>query len=257
MHPSTPLTLFTIPCFSGAPWNTTALAAGHPGPVRTMRLPEALDNIEDYANAVAASVGEEEHYALVGDSFGAIIALALAVRRPQGLRALVMSGGFAANPVDDPLTRLQAATARFLPGPLYRQIVLRLHARALASPHDATGEVPWSLARSRQLFLDATPHASYVARVRAAFAADYRARLPRVNVPTLILTPGHDTLIGADAVKVLRAGIPQAREIVLNGAGHMFRFSHPRRYAAAILGFLAAEVSAPSLEWTTTKRFGT
>ncbi len=94
----------------------------------------------------------------------------------------------------------------------------------------------------RRLFLDNTPHASYRARTRAAFGADYRPLLAAVDVPTLILTPSHDQLIGPGAARVLREGIPDATEVVLPRTGHMFRFTHPQTYAAAVEGFLATRL---------------
>ena len=92
-------TLVFIPCFSGAPWELDRLAPLAHRPLRTLRLPEGVDDTDAYADAVATAVADLSDYVLVGDSLGANVALALAVRRPEGLRGLVMSGGFAANPV--------------------------------------------------------------------------------------------------------------------------------------------------------------
>jgi pimeloyl-ACP methyl ester carboxylesterase len=235
-------TIVTVPCLSGAPWDTGQLAPLAAWPIRTMRLPEGLDDVEAYADFLAIQVHPLDSYVLVGDSFGASVALALATRRPPGLKALVLSGGFAASPVRSPVIRALIGAARFLPGPLYRQLTLRLHARALASPHDERGQVPWSRARSRELFLRNTPHRSYVARTRAALSADHRGRLQRIEVPTLIITPSHDRLIGAAASVELVSGIPDAREVVLEGTGHMLRFTHPAAYAEAVRHFLYKEV---------------
>ncbi|GAA3157219.1 hypothetical protein [Nonomuraea salmonea] len=41
----------------------------------------------------------------------------------------------------------------------------------------------------------------------------------------------------------MRTGIPGAREVVLDRTGHMFRFSHPATYAAAVETFLVNEVA--------------
>ncbi|MFJ9447407.1 alpha/beta fold hydrolase [Kitasatospora sp. NPDC101235] len=233
-------TLVFIPCFSGAPWSAEQLAPYGDAPKRTLRLPEGVDDIERYADHVEDAIADLDDFVLVGDSFGANIALALATRRPQGLRALVLSGGFAANPVDSkPWKALMQAIGKAR-GPLYRQLTLRAHAHRLASPFDGEGQVPWSEARSRELFLASTPAASFGARLRAALTADYVGVLGRVQVPTLILTPSHDVLIGEDASTTMRAGIPDAREVVLPRTGHMFRFSHPVTYAAAVKDFLAA-----------------
>ncbi|MEV4476201.1 alpha/beta hydrolase [Nonomuraea sp. NPDC049504] len=149
--------------------------------------------MESYADALAAEVADLDDYVLVGDSFGANIALGPAVRRPAGLRALVMSGGFAAD--------------------------------------------------SRRLFLDHTPAKTFGSRLTAALAADYTDRLGQVDVPTLIITPSRDRLIGERAAEIMRTGIPGAREVVLDRTGHMFRFSHPATYAAAVETFLVNEVA--------------
>ncbi|MFF1788072.1 alpha/beta fold hydrolase [Kitasatospora sp. NPDC058243] len=232
-------TLVFIPCLSGAPWSAEQLAPYGEAPKRMLRLPEGVDDIEHYADHLESAIADLDDYVLVGDSFGANIALALATRRPPGLRALVMSGGFAANPVDSkPWKALMQAIGRAR-GPLYRQLTLRAHAHRLTSPYDGEGQTPWSQARSRELFLANTPATSFGARLRTVLTADYTDALDRVQVPTLILTPSHDVLIGENASKVMLAGIPDAREVVLPRTGHMFRFSHPVTYATAVNDFLA------------------
>jgi pimeloyl-ACP methyl ester carboxylesterase len=238
-------TVVTVPCFSGAAWDLHALTPLVDHPLHTMRLPEAVSDIDSYADFLATQVADLDQYVLVGDSFGAVVALAFATRRPSGLQALVLSGGFAANPVDTVAGRAKIRAARFLPGPLYRHLVLRLHAAALASPYDEQAEQPLTQRDTRRLFLDNTPRRSYVARGRAALAADYAGRLNQVDVPTLILTPEHDTLIGQDAAATLRTGIPDAVEHVLPRTGHMFRFTHPVLYASHIAEFLDARVAPP------------
>ena len=233
-------TLVFIPCFSGAPWSAEQLAPYGDLPQRTLRLPEGVDDIERYADFVENAIADLEDYVLVGDSFGANIALALATRRPQGLRALVLSGGFAANPVESKPWKALMRAAGKARGPLYRQLTLRAHAHRLASPFDGEGQVAWSEARSRELFLANTPATSFGARVQASLTADYVGVLGHVQVPTLLLTPSHDVLIGENASKIMLAGIPDAREVVLARTGHMFRFSHPAGYAAAVTDFLGA-----------------
>ncbi|MFD9595535.1 alpha/beta fold hydrolase [Kitasatospora sp. NPDC059973] len=231
-------TLVFIPCFSGAPWSAEQLAPYGDAPTRTLRLPEGVDDMERYADYVQEVVADLDDWVLVGDSFGANIALAVATRRPKGLRALVVSGGFAANPVTSKSWKAVMRAIGKARGPFYRQLTLRAHAHRLASPFDREGQVYWSEARSRELFLENTPAASFGARVRAAMTADYVGVLGRIQVPTLILTPSHDVLIGEDASKVMLAGIPDAHEVVLPRTGHMFRFSHPVGYADAVQDFL-------------------
>ena len=235
-------TVVTIPCFSGAPWDLEKLTPLADWPLRAMSLPDGVDDIEAYADYVDEQVAELDDYVLVGDSFGAVVALAVAVRSPDRLRGLVVSGGFAANPVTSRLGRAKIGAARFLPGPLYRQLTLRLHAASLASPYDTEGEQPLTPQGIVDLFREHTPWRSYTARAKAAFSADYRQQLADIDVPTLILTPEHDTLIGEDAATILRRGIPDVVEHVLPRTGHMFRFTHPVTYSRHIKDFLDTRV---------------
>jgi len=212
-----------------------------------MRLPEALDDIEAYTDFLAEQVADLESYILVGDSFGANIALAFAIREPRGLAALVLSGGFAADPITNPLTKLKLTAASFLPGYLYQQVTLRFHAQSLASPFDTTGEIPLTQCDIRQLFLENTPRSSYLSRMKAAFSANYLAQLKDIKVPTLVLTPAYERLIGENAARQLVEGIPDAVEVVIPHTGHMFRFTHPVTYANVIKEFLQVRLRSSSI----------
>jgi pimeloyl-ACP methyl ester carboxylesterase len=202
-----------------------------------MRLPDGLDDVERYADFLATQVEDLSDYVLVGDSFGAVISLTLALRRPHGLRGLVLSGGFAANPL--PAWKGMAARAsRFARGPLYRQGTLRFHARELASRFDHTAEVPHRQSDYRRLFVENTPPGSYTARVTSVISYDVRDQLARVDVPTLLITPADDQLVGEQAARDLCHGLPNAREVVLPQTGHMFRFTHPSLYGTTITDFV-------------------
>ncbi|NMO03255.1 alpha/beta hydrolase [Gordonia sp. TBRC 11910] len=232
-------TLVTVPCFSGAPWDDRQLSPLKAAyPVRTMRLPEALDDVERYADFVAAQVADLSDYVLVGDSFGAVISLTLALRQPTGLRGLVLSGGFAANPLPA-WKNTFGRNAHHITGALYRNGTLRYHAASLASKYDVGAEVPHTKEDYRQLFLANTPAESYNARVASVISFDVRDQLGKVDVPTLLITPEDDQLVGEQAAQVLRDGLPSASEVILNNTGHMFRFTHPDLYGRTILNFLA------------------
>jgi len=63
-------------------------------------------------------------------------------------------------------------------------------------------------------------------------------KLDRIQVPTLILAPAYERLIGKNAARQLVEGIPDATEVILPNTGHMFRFTHPVTYANTIREFL-------------------
>jgi pimeloyl-ACP methyl ester carboxylesterase len=115
---------------------------------------------------------------------------------------------------------------------------LRIHAHELASRFDRDAEVPHSQDDYRQLFIENTPRGSYSARVASVISFDVRDQLAKVRVPTLLITPADDRLVGAQAAKELCEGLSNAREAVLPSTGHMFRFTHPSLYGQTILEFL-------------------
>jgi pimeloyl-ACP methyl ester carboxylesterase len=227
-----------IPCFAGAPWQLDQLTHLQDRPLRTFRLPDDVHDLETLSDFVAEQVSDLESYVLVGDSYGAVTSIALATRQPRGLKGLVLSGGFARSPITSPFLKTLAGLAPFFPGPFYRQTTLRIHAAQLASTFDKEGEISWSTARSRAFFVKETPHGAYVNRIRSIEKVDYASRLAKIDVPTLILTPAEDKLIGKEAAGILLAGIEGSQEVVMPRTGHMFRFSHPGAYSLEIKEFL-------------------
>jgi pimeloyl-ACP methyl ester carboxylesterase len=231
-------TLVMIPCFAGAPWQLDQLTCLQGRPMRTLRLPDDVCELERLADLIADQVKDLDSYVLVGDSYGAVCSIAVATRQPKGLKGLVLSGGFARNPITSPFLKTLAALAPFFPGPFYRQTTLRLHAAQLASSYDKEGEIPWSTGKSRAFFIRETPHKAYVNRMRSIEKTDYTVLLKKIEVPTLILTPEEDKLIGKEAAGILLNGIKDSQEVVMPRTGHMFRFSHPGAYSREIKMFL-------------------
>jgi pimeloyl-ACP methyl ester carboxylesterase len=206
--------------------------------MRTLRLPDDVSDLETLADFIADQVEDLNNYVLVGDSYGALASIAVATRQPKGLKGLVLSGGFAKSAITSPLLKTLAAFVPFFPGPFYRQMTLRVHAAQLASAFDKEGEIPWSTAKSRAFFVKETPHKAYVNRIRSIEKVDYSALLKKIDVPTLILTPEEDKLIGEEAAGILLKGIKGSQEVILPRTGHMFRFSHPGAYSLEIRKFL-------------------
>jgi pimeloyl-ACP methyl ester carboxylesterase len=206
--------------------------------MRTLRLPDDVSDLETLADFIADQVEDLKNYVLVGDSYGAVASIAVATRQPKGLKGLVLSGGFAKSPITSPLLKTLAAFVPFFPGPFYRQMTLRVHTAQLASAFDKEGEIPWSTAKSRAFFVKETPHKAYVNRIRSIEKVDYSALLKKIDVPTLILTPEEDKLIGEEAAGILLKGIKGSQEVILPRTGHMFRFSHPGAYSLEIRKFL-------------------
>lgn len=60
-------TLYFVPCFSGSPWDLKALTPLDHRALRTARLPEALDRVEAYADAVEREIRSLSDVVLVGE----------------------------------------------------------------------------------------------------------------------------------------------------------------------------------------------
>jgi pimeloyl-ACP methyl ester carboxylesterase len=231
------LTLVYVPCFSGAPWELPQFPDLAEWPALAPALPEGLHTMTAYADWLALSVGDLPSYVLVGDSFGAAIALELATRQPTGLKAVVASGGFASNPIGRRWLATVIRHGQRLPTALYSPFVVPFHAWLLRSRFDRDGR--WSMRATRRLFRRHTPAASYWARAKAALDFDSAARLGQISVPLLLLTPEDDRLIPQAASSALRK-VPHATEVRMRGTGHMLRYSHPRAYGRAVAAFLKA-----------------
>lgn len=229
--------LVLVPCFSGAPWDTDAFPRWQNRPIVTGPF-NNHGRIEDYADVVEGWTRGLDEYVLVGDSFGALVTLSLASKQPKGLKALVISGGFA-RPHVSWLTKLQIRLASLL-GQVGYGLTVRGWVKGLGSHFDPPG----TGAKLEELFHGYSDARTFVDRARAVFATDLRETLPRINVPVFILTPEDDRLIGVEAVTEMLEGLPDAEEQVLAGTGHLLRFTHPEAYAEAVDEFLTRHLSA-------------
>ena len=63
--------------------------------------------------------------------------------------------------------------------------------------------------------------------------------LPRLTVPTLVLTGSHDRLVPPENAQRLAARIPGAELAVIEGGGHVFFVEQPEATNRALLGFFA------------------
>lgn len=93
--------------------------------------------------------------------------------------------------------------------------------------------------------MENTPRSSYTARVTSVIDFDVLNQLDKVKVPTLLITPDDDRLVGAQASRDLLEGIHDSEEVVLPSTGHMFRFTHPTLYSRTILDFVDRLAAPP------------
>jgi pimeloyl-ACP methyl ester carboxylesterase len=80
----------------------------------------------------------------------------------------------------------------------------------------------------------------YAAHVRATAARPDRSALLDGARPTLVLAASHDQLFTPQAVAAYAARIPGARQVVVQGAGHLAPMEQPRAVADALADWITA-----------------
>jgi pimeloyl-ACP methyl ester carboxylesterase len=173
--------------------------------------------------------------ALMGVSFGGVLALEYAARRPRGLGALVVQGSGAR--FERGLLQQVAGTvlSRYpLPpdSPFVNQFFnLLFGSRQRPGPlfHFVTRQC-WQ-----------TDQGVMAHRFRLAEGFDMTGRLGRIDVPALVLTGDRDLLVSKASLRTLCDGLPRCREVPLKGCGHLAFATVPERVADEVHRFLGGD----------------
>jgi pimeloyl-ACP methyl ester carboxylesterase len=183
--------------------------------------PEILD-VPALADSLAAwmRVVRLPRAALLGNSFGCQIIAEFGVRHPALVTRAVLQG-----PTMDP-------RARNAPQQLLRW--------ALNSPFEPA--TTWTSLGSvvRQDYRDAgLPRV--IATFRHALRDRIEDKLPRLEVPTLVVRGAHDPIVpqrwAEEAVRLL----PRGQLVVVPGAAHTMNFTSPDALVGVVRAFLAAD----------------
>jgi pimeloyl-ACP methyl ester carboxylesterase len=170
--------------------------------------------------------------AVMGVSFGGVLALEYAARRPNGLSSLVVQG----------------AGARFERGLLQQVAGAVLTRYPLPSDNPFVNQFfnllfgsrqrPGSLFRfvTRQCWQ--TDQAVMAHRFRLVERFDITGRLDRVRVPALVMAGERDLLVSEKSLAALETGIAGCRRVALRGCGHLAFATRPECVAEEVHGFL-------------------
>ena len=168
--------------------------------------------------------GSHEKPVLVGHSMGSLIALLAAIQRPDMFRGLVLLAGGASLQVTPFVHTLVAERFADLPGFL---------ARAGFSPHTPRDQA----AQLARLAVDA-PQAVVQADFASLGGVDLSAQLSQIDLPALVIAAADDRMVSPDVTRALGHGLPHARTVTLDDAGHMLHLEHPRSVAGLMNGWL-------------------
>lgn len=176
-----------------------------------------------------------ERFALVGHSFGGMIAQQVARDFPETLSHMVLSGTSPAFGSPDGDFQKQFIADRL--GPL----------DAGKTMHDIAGDIVQSLVApgcpqaamdvARQS-MERVSEATYRASMKLLVTFDLRASLSAIAIPTLVLAASRDTSAPAPMMEKMAGRIPGARHVCIDDAGHLANLERPDAFNRAIAAFL-------------------
>jgi pimeloyl-ACP methyl ester carboxylesterase len=216
-----------------------------PGHGGSSPLP-AAPGLGPYADAVAAVVEHEQLAAvdLVGHSFGGLVSIRLAVRRPELVRGLVLVAAAGISSSTRWAERVLAFLGWVQPGrklsPYWRAVAASDVLKRSVFAHwmtDDPGEL--SAVAVEALLRDVNLHTDTDSAWRAMTQDDPRADLHRVRAPALVLWGANDNQLPLeDAFDFARRLHAPVR--VIAKCGHLLIVERPDACLDAIEGFLAA-----------------
>ena len=219
------------------------------GQGRSERVDPATLSLAGFAEDVdllAEAMGLER-FALLGHSFGAIVATTHAIER-GGAAAYVISGG--GDSSEKLMADVEASLAAM--GEAGKPIAESWEKEKtvetdeelaellrVQSPFHFAGDVPPG-------FSDGMIGSPEVLRYFANEGYgdfDYTPDLGRVSRPTLVIVGEHDRTTTTRAARVLHEGIPGSELVIVPGVGHMSFIESPETYLGAVRGFLRGAVA--------------
>lgn len=201
---------------------------------------------------LAANLGLGE-YALLGHSYGALVALQNAVDFPGAAAKTIISSGF---PSARYLEWVGENLEKFEPVDLRQQVADSWEREATVETAEQVTELlseqlPFHFADPLDPRIDEyrakTAGAVNSAAVLRHFAVqeyggiEVEDQLGQVSQPVLVLAGRHDRACSVPAAEAMANGIPDARLIVFENSGHMAFVEENKAYLSAVRHFLRPE----------------
>jgi pimeloyl-ACP methyl ester carboxylesterase len=187
------------------------------------------------AHAVLDAAGETSAH-VFGLSLGGLVAQELAITQPDRLRSLMLCGtvvgGVEAVWADQSVLDMLQANASL---PLEQAVRASIPV-AYAEGTDRA-RIDEDVARRIEL---PTSREGYLAQLMgSAMYPGTRSRLPGVHIPALVVTGETDKIAPPANAAIIAGALPDARVLVVQGAGHMVITDQPEVLAAAMASFIS------------------
>ena len=219
---------------------------------RSEAAPEATWTLERMAQDVImlARALRLDRYAVLGHSYGALVALQNAVDYPGMATQTIVSGGF---PSMKYLEGLEAALNVFEPVELREQVMASWAREASVQTQEELAalmadQFPFHFADPRDPriadYLERTKETVYAPDVLRVLSAtgyggiEVEDRLGEITQPVLVTTGRHDRTCTVAASEAIASGIPDAELVIFEASGHMTFVEEQDRYLDVVRGFL-------------------
>lgn len=174
----------------------------------------------------------------VGLSIGGMIAQGLAAKRPDLVRALVLSNTAPKIGTralwDERIATVRSKGLTAMSG----AIMERWFSRAF---RDSPRVHPW------RRMVEVTPAEGYAGCCAAISGTDFFTTTAALRLPTLVIAGSEDGSTPPDLLRELAGLIPGAEFELIRGAGHLPCVERPADYARLLTGFAAATGHAPQV----------
>jgi pimeloyl-ACP methyl ester carboxylesterase len=209
--------------------NFTVYAAPHPG--LTQGDEDSIKALDDFWDLVLYyydlfdKLGLESP-ALVGHSFGGMVAAEVAATDPTRVSKLVLINSLGLWLEDKPIRNYIVTAQTELPGLLFKDEHHPALKRIVLNPEDQEGfiRITWALGCTGKFYWPIPDKG-------------LKKRLHRITAPTLLLWGNNDKLLPPAYADAFKNSIPNAKLETIEGA-HMMPLEEPAKVAAAVTKFL-------------------
>ncbi|MBI5928251.1 MAG: alpha/beta fold hydrolase [Chloroflexi bacterium] len=218
-------------------------------PPSTWTIPQMAQDVVSLAQAL-----ELGQYAVLGHSFGAMVALQNAVDFPGAAAQTIISSGVpSASKYLGP--HVQFHIENFEPIELREKVAASWERETIAQTQEdvaslLTDQFPYHFRDPFSPLIDEmwqrTAGAVYSPHVLRHFATqayggiEVEDQLPHVTHPVLVLAGRHDRACSVPAAQAIAAGIPNAKLMVFENSGHMTYVEENEHYLKAVRDFLGS-----------------
>ncbi len=206
-------------------------------------LPTSIAAMADDVAIMLDAMHVDRPAVICGVSMGGYVAQHVAVRHPKRVAALVLVD--TKLEADTPEARAARLDLAAKVGRVGQSILAdAMIPRLLAAPRSDAEETVAALHAANESLLKQTILRQPVATIQAALAAlgdrpDMTASMGQVASPTLLVVGEHDQITPPACLERAEAIMPNAKLLIVPGAGHLVPLEAPAIFNRAVMDFLA------------------